>query len=51
MYSLIVLAIGGILYGIPALKDVAKVHKTKLAFAAGAGLILLIFIYLGEQLP
>lgn len=50
LYLLIVGSIGGILYGIPALREFPKVHKWKFTFAIGLGFVLMIFIYIGEQI-
>lgn len=49
LYLLLVAAIGGILYGLPALKPIAEIHKMKFVFAAGLGFLLTIIISILEM--
>lgn len=50
LYCFIVFSIGSLLYGIPAIREIAIIHKTKVALSIGIGAILMIIIYLGEQI-
>lgn len=49
MYVLFAGSIGAILYGIPALRGVAIVHKTRVALAVGAGFILVMVVSMLEM--